>query len=110
MESTCETESCCQSSDCSQESCCSAQSCHPDKFSMMMWLVKSAKTELIREKVKARLETLEGKKLDNLADFLVESMLEHKKAKAEFYKLREEQESRDESAREKFWEILRGEE
>ena len=77
---------------------------------MMMWLVKSAKAELIREKVKAKLEEAEGKKLDKLADFLVESMLEHKKAKADFYRLKEEQESKDESAREKFWEILRGEE
>lgn len=110
MKSTCEEESCCQSEDCSQGSCCSAESCYPDKFSMMMWLVKSAKAELIRERIKARLEKTEGEKLDKLADFLVENMLEHKKAKANFYRMREEQSSREDESREKFWGILRGEE
>ena len=46
---------------------------------MMLCLAKEAKMELIREKVKKSLEAADGKRLDKIADLLVEAMLEHKK-------------------------------
>lgn len=57
-----------------------------DRKAMMMFVVKKAKFELLKEKVKKRLEEKEGKQLDEMADILVEARLELKKAKREFWK------------------------
>jgi hypothetical protein len=43
-----------------------------------------AKAELLKEKIKKKLETIEGKKLDEIADMLVESKMELRKTKKEF--------------------------
>ena len=46
-----------------------------------MYLAKSAKMELIKDKVKAKLEKVHGKKYDNVADILVEALDMHTKMK-----------------------------
>lgn len=45
-----------------------------------MYLVKKAKFELLKEKIKKKLEATDGKKLDEAAELLVQTMREKKKA------------------------------
>ncbi|DAC72735.1 MAG TPA: hypothetical protein DSN98_03675 [Thermoplasmata archaeon] len=59
---------------------------HGDHKAMMWHLVKEAKAELLKEKIKKRLEAVEGKKLDEIANMLVEAKMEMRKAKKEFWK------------------------
>ena len=70
-----------------------------DKFDKMMWVAKEAKMELMKEKMKKKLESVHGKKLDKIADFIVEAMHQHKKAGKEMMKQIEE-------SREKFFAML----
>mgnify|MGYP001584446662 FL=1 len=96
-----EQKQCCGSKECSCSSCCSKESqCGAyDKFGMMMCLAKEAKMELLKEKMKKKFEALHGKKLDRIADFIVEAMHEHKMAGNEMMKKAEE-------SREKFYALL----
>ena len=57
-----------------------------DQKAMMCNLVKMAKAELLKEKIKKKLESIEGKKLDEIADMFVESKRELRKARKEFWK------------------------
>ena len=57
---------------------------------MMMWLVHSAKMELIKEKMKKKIEAVKGKQLDQVADLFVNAMMEKYKDEAESEKKREE--------------------
>jgi hypothetical protein len=59
---------------------------HGDHKAMMWHLVKEARAELLKEKIKKRLEAIEGKKLDEMAGMLIEARMEIKKAKREFWK------------------------
>ena len=91
MGETCENEKC----GCSNEESCNCScegSCEGkyDKMDMFMYLAHSAKMELIKEKMKKRLEATEGKKLDKVAELFVEAMLEKWKDKAEISKKWEE--------------------
>ena len=61
-----------------------------DKYGMMMCLVKDAKEELIKEKLKKRFEAAEGKKLDEMADLIVKLVIEKHKSKMEMYRKKEE--------------------
>jgi hypothetical protein len=55
---------------------------HPDKFAMMMCMGKAAKMELLKEKLKKRIDATQGKRLDQVADIIAEMMAEKYKAKA----------------------------
>ncbi len=106
-EETCGSENsgCCQDESsekcgCSEEGKCCEKGY--DKMDMMMWLVHSAKTELIKEKMKKKLEANLGKKLDMAADLFVEAMMQEWKGKVENAKRKEE-------LREKFEAIFRNE-
>jgi hypothetical protein len=48
---------------------------HEDKMWMLMHIAKKAKMEIIKEKVKKKLEAAEGKQFDEVADMIVEAML-----------------------------------
>lgn len=68
--------------ECQHESCGTGESSkqcqygdHGDKMWMMMHIAKKAKMELLKEKVKRKLEAAEGKQLDEVADLIVEGML-----------------------------------
>ncbi len=83
----------CESSQCGQSSCCESEGCGGgssegayDHTAIMMYLAKSAKMELIKEKVKAKLEKTHGKKLDKVADILVEALEAHMKMKEQMMK------------------------
>ena len=58
---------------------------HGDHKAMMWHVVRMARVELLKEKVKRKLEAVEGKKLDEMADLLVEARMELRKAKNEFW-------------------------
>jgi ABC-type Zn2+ transport system substrate-binding protein/surface adhesin len=58
---------------------------HGDHKTMMWHVVRMARVELLKEKVKKKLEAVEGKKLDEMADLLVEARMELRKAKREFW-------------------------
>ncbi len=73
---------------CSGESSCCEKSY--DKTDMMMWLAHSAKMELIKEKMKKKLEAVKGKKLDQVADLFVDAMMEEYKDMAGAEKRKEE--------------------
>ena len=92
MEKTCENEKCgCSSEEncqCSGEgSCCGG---NYDKTDMFMYLAHSAKMELIKDKMKKKLEATQGKKLDKIADLFVDAMMEKWKDKAELSRKKEE--------------------
>ena len=97
MGEECKEESCgCGTSNCgcgqdqcncsSEGSCCESYS----KVDMMMWLVHKAKMEIIKEKMKKKLEAVKGKQLDQVADLFVNAMMEKYKDEAESEKKREE--------------------
>jgi hypothetical protein len=75
--------------------------CHCDESDskmMMLWHVgKFAKMELLKEKIKKRLEAAQGKKLDKMADFAVEAMNEYHKAKGDMSKKWQEMHEKFES-------------
>ena len=66
---------------CSKKSKCDKGGGH--KISKMMDLTRSAKKELLKEKIKANLEKKMGSKLDKIADLLVDAMLEEYKSSME---------------------------
>jgi hypothetical protein len=63
---------------------------HMGKGMMYMHLVHEAKMELIKEKVKKKLEAAEGKKLDELAELIVQAKMGMMKTKMQMMKNREE--------------------
>jgi hypothetical protein len=65
-----------------------------DHKAMMLHLVKVAKAELLKEKVKQKLEEVEGKRLDEIANLLVETKMEFRKAKKDFWKKKMEMKER----------------
>ena len=98
MGESCEEGKCCSggASECSSGcECCHEKFCEQDKMAIMMCLVKEAKMELIKEKVKKKLESAIGKKLDQIADLLVEAMMEH-------YKTEDEHSAKEQRLRERF--------
>ncbi len=74
---------------------------HEDKGAMMMCLVMEAKMELLKEKMKKKLEAVEGKKLDEIANLLVDAKMNFHKAKAEMMMKREEMREKLESVYER---------
>ena len=85
---------CCSSDGCGCNS--PEQSCGKcDKMEMFMEVAKTAKSELLREKIKKRLEVVMGKKLDKVAELLVEAMIDH-------YKSEMEQENKEQDFRQRF--------
>ena len=95
MEENCGEGQCCQTEN---NNCCGEY----DKLTMIMGLVKQAKIDLIYEKVKKKLDIVDGKKFDKIAELLVEAVTEIKKDKQTVEKKREE-------LREKFEEIFKKE-
>ena len=71
----------------SEDSCCGS-SC--DKMDMLMYLVHSAKMELIKEKMKKKLDAVKGRQFDQVADLFVSAMMEKYKDEAESERKREE--------------------
>ena len=98
MGEECESGSCgCSSKECGcgQEKCeCSSESnCCEGQYSkmdMFMYLVHSAKMELIKEKMKKKLDAVKGKQFDQVADLFVNAMMEKYKDEAEAEKRRED--------------------
>ncbi len=90
--------SCNEKQGCAQDQCGYEQSTcghhhgwsQEDMAGKMMHLAKEAKMELIKEKMKKRLEAVEGKKLDKLADLVVDTMLAKYKLKGELMKKHDE--------------------
>lgn len=80
---------------CGQNEC---SCCEMDRMSMTMCLVKEAKMDILKEKIRKKLEEADGKRLDKIADLLVEAVIEHRKGKEDMHKKREEMRSRLESA------------
>ena len=72
--------------------CCGCHNCwdQMDSKTMMMNLVMKAKMELMKEKIKKKLEIMEGKKLDQMVDLLVEAKLSIQKANMDMMKNKEE--------------------
>ena len=61
-----------------------------DKVELMLFLAKKAKMELLKEKMKKKLDALEGKKLDAVADLIVNAMLGKHKMEREGMEKKEE--------------------
>ena len=102
MEEECKSGDCgCSSNECgcgqesckcgSESSCCEGRS---GKIDMFMYLVHEAKMELIKEKMKKRLEAMKGKQFDQVADMFVNAMMEKCKDKAESERKMEELEQK----------------
>jgi hypothetical protein len=66
---SCDTETSCRCPNCGQEECCCTMA------EDMLCLVKCAKHDLLKEKMKKLLETKIGKKLDKVAEVAVEAVL-----------------------------------
>jgi hypothetical protein len=59
---------------------------HGDEKAMLWHVVRKAKMELLKDKIKKKLEATEGKKLDEMADMLVGAHMEMRKARREFWR------------------------
>jgi hypothetical protein len=94
----CESNKCCESKKESQE-CCSGNGCgsEKDNFTWLLYLAKKAKMELLKEKLKKKLEATHGKKLDKIADVLVEALLEKHKMDSDVCKKKSDLRERFES-------------
>lgn len=91
MENECVSAEC----GCGQQEC----SCYEmDRMAMMMCLVKEAKMELLKEKIKKKLEEADGKRLDSIAGLLVEAVTDCRKGKEDLHRKMEEMRSKFESA------------
>ena len=76
-----------QSCGCEQGGCCEGEY---DKLDMFLYMAKGAKMELLKEKMKKRLEASHGKKLDKVADLIVEALLEQHKTEDDISKKKQE--------------------
>lgn len=83
----CEEGKCSCKSECGEESCCGREY---DKAGMFFCLAKEAKMELLKEKIKKRLESVEGKKLDKVAELIVEMLLDYYKTEDDISKKKQE--------------------
>ena len=90
----CEEGKCSCSNECNEQRCGNGCGCcgegQYDKMDMFLYMAKSAKMELLKEKMKKRLEASHGKKLDKVADLIVEALLDHYKTEDEASKKRQE--------------------
>ena len=92
----CEEGKCNCSNECSEQSCgCgnSGECCSEgqyDKVDMFIYMAKGAKMELLKEKMKKRIEASHGKKLDMVADLIVEALLDQYKTEDDASKKRQE--------------------
>ena len=77
----CEGECDCQNS-CSEDKCCSEQS----MLATIAYMAKGAKMEILREKIKKKLESSYAKKLDDVADIAVEALVQCHEDKHEMKK------------------------
>lgn len=77
-----------------ESSCCEKSY---SKMDMMMWLVHSAKMELIKEKMKKKFEAAKGKQFDQVAELFVNAMMKKYKDEAESERKREEFQQKFES-------------
>ena len=88
--------------ECEEGKCsCNEQSCRCEsdngccereysKLDMFLYMAKGAKMELLKEKMKKRLEASHGKKFDRVADLIVDALLEQYKTEDEASKKRQE--------------------
>ena len=81
----CEEGKCNCSNECSGQcgngnECCSGEY---DKLDMFLYMAKGAKMELLKEKMKEKLEGAVGKKLDKVADLMVGSLMDHYKSEGD---------------------------
>lgn len=91
----CEEGKCSCSNECNEQGCgCGPSGCcneeQYDKSDMFLYMAKGAKMELLKEKMKERLEAAIGKKLDKAADLIVEALLEQYKAEGGISKKKHE--------------------
>ena len=92
----CEEGKCSCSNECSEQSCgCgnSGECCSEgqyDKVDMFIYMAKGAKMELLKEKMKKRLEATEGKRLDKVADLIVGALLDQYKTEEDISKRKQE--------------------
>ena len=88
----CEEGKCNCSNECSEQcgngnGCCDGEY---DKLDMFLYMAKGAKMELLKEKMKKRLESSDGKKLDSIAELIVGALLEQYKLESDASKRRQE--------------------
>ena len=93
----CSDERCCSEGKnecCKEQECCKSEHCcsGDDKFMEMFCLAKEAKMYLLKEKIKKKLEAIEGRKLDQAADLIVQALMDHHQDK--MHKMKKEQEFR----------------
>lgn len=77
--------------------CNTNEECHPheechhghDKGKMHMHIVHEAKMELIKDRVKKKLEVAMGKKLDEMAELIVQAKMSMMKSKMQMMKEKE---------------------
>ena len=90
----CEEGKCTCSNECNEQSCgCGQSECCSEEYSkldMFLYMAKGAKMELLKEKMKERLEAAVGKKLDKAADLIVEALLEQYKTEDDLSKKKQE--------------------
>src|SRR3989338_3009491 len=91
----CEEGKCSCSNECSEQSCGCESECRCcegeySKLDMFLYMAKGAKIELLKEKMKKRLEAIHGKKLDKVADLIVEALIEQYKTEEDLSKKRQE--------------------
>ncbi len=80
--------------ECEGEQCERSSDGCDDRFMMAMMIVKRAKMELLKEKVKKKLEEVDGKRLDKVADLIVEVMLDQRKTHQDMEKRYDEMKDR----------------
>lgn len=91
----CEEGKCSCSNERKEQSCGCESECRCcegeySKLDMFLYMAKGAKMELLKEKIKKRLEASHGKKLDKVAELIVEALLEKYKSESDAYKRRQE--------------------
>jgi hypothetical protein len=67
---------------------------HPDMMGMLMCLAKDAHVELLKEKIKKKIDATQGKKMDEIAQVIADAMAE--KMKMKMGKMRKKREMREE--------------
>ena len=74
----CEEGKCSCKNECSEQ-CCNCGAEEYDKSDMFFYLAKEAKMDLLKEKIKKRLDSVDGKKLDKAAELIVDMLLDYYK-------------------------------
>lgn len=88
----CEEGKCNCSDECNEKNCGCGSCCEGeyDKLDMFLYMAKGAKMELLKEKMKKKLETTHGKKLEKVADLIVDALLEQYKTEEDSSRKRQE--------------------